>query len=320
MRIFITGGAGFIGSNLVKVILGEDRDISVVVYDNFSSGKKSHFEDIREAGNFTIIEADIKDLAQLTHAMKGADIVYHFASNPDISKALIDPQIDFREGTLLTNNIVEAMRLNNIKKLLYASGSGVYGETGDLEVSENYSTNQPISTYGASKIAGEALICAYCHMFEMSAVAFRFANVVGPNQTHGVGYDFINKLRNNPRELLILGDGTQSKSYIYITDAVNAMRLIEKNFSLGYTCYNIATNDYITVKEIADMAVEAMGLKDVTYRYTGGDRGWRGDVPIVRLDSDKIRKLGWTNEYSSKEAMHRSVILMLEDFKLKRLS
>ncbi len=320
MRIFVAGGAGFIGSNLVKVILGEDRDISVVVYDNFSSGEKSHFEDIREAGNLTIIEADIKDLARLTHAMKGADIVYHFASNPDISKALIDPQIDFREGTLLTNNIVEAMRLNNIKKLLYASGSGVYGEAGEAGLSEDYPSSQPISTYGASKIAGEVLICAYCHMFEMSAVAFRFANVVGPNQTHGVGYDFINKLRNNPRELLILGDGTQSKSYIYITDAVNAMRLIEKNFSLGYACYNIATNDYITVKEIADMAVEAMGLKDVTYRYTGGDRGWRGDVPIVRLDSDKIRKLGWTNEYSSKEAMHRSVTLMLEDFKLNRLS
>lgn len=313
MRIFIAGGAGFIGSNLVKAILSEDRNISVVVYDNFSSGKKSHFKDIKDGKNLTIIEADIKDLAQLTKVMKRMDIVYHFASNPDISKALIDPQIDFREGTLLTNNIVEAMRVNNIKKLLYASGSGVYGETGDLEVSENYFTNQPISTYGASKIAGEALICSYCHMFEMSAVSFRFANVVGPNQTHGVGYDFVNKLRKNPGELLILGDGNQSKSYIYITDVIKAMRLIEKNFPHGYSYYNVATRDYITVEEIADMVVKVMGLKGVTYRYAGGDRGWKGDVPVVHLDSDKIRNLGWTNVYSSREAMRKSVSSMLED-------
>ncbi len=184
---------------------------------------------------------------------------------------------------------------------------------------EDYPLRLPVSTYGASKLASEALICSYCYMFDINGVSFRFANVVGPRQTHGVAYDFLKKLMLNPKELLILGDGRQSKSYIYVTDVINAMRLLEKSKITGFSYYNVATLDYLEVKEIADIVVEAMGLKGVTCSYGPDEKGWKGDVPIVRMNSDKMRKLGWTNKYNSKEAMHKSVISMFEDLKLKRL-
>lgn len=242
--------------------------------------------------------------------MKQVDIVYSLASNPDISKAITQPDIDFWEGTYLINNVLEAMRKNNVKKLLYASGSGVYGDVGDIVTNEDYSPMLPASTYGASKLACEALICSYCKMFDMNAAAFRFANVVGPNQTHGVAYDFINKLKKDNSVLDILGDGNQSKSYIYITDIVDALRLIEKSYLHNYNYYNVATLDYITVTEIANIVVERMKCGLVPYRYAGGDRGWKGDVPVVRLDSNKIRRLGWKNQYTAHQAMVMSVDAM----------
>ena len=208
---------------------------------------------------------------------------------------------------------------NNVKKLLYSSGSGVYGDTGFLEVNEDHSPMFPISTYGASKLACEALICSYCHMFDMAAVAFRFANIVGPHQTHGVGFDFINKLIKNPAVLEILGDGNQSKSYMYVIDAINAMRLLEKNLPKGFSYYNVATLDYLTVKEIADTVVEVMGIENVKYVYTGGKKGWKGDVPVVRLNSEKIKKLGWRNEYTSREAIYLSIKSIYEELERERL-
>lgn len=239
--------------------------------------------------------------------MKGMDIVYSLASNPDIAKAVYQPDIDFWEGTYLINNVLEAMRVNNVKKLIYASGSGVYGDVGETVTDEDFSPMLPSSTYGASKLACEALICSYCKMFDMNAAVFRFANVVGSNQTHGVGYDFIRKLGKNPQVLEILGDGKQSKSYIYVDDIVDALRIVEKNALSGYGYYNVATLDHITVTEIADITVGVMGLKNVRYVYTGGSRGWKGDVPVVRLDSRKIRKLGWGNTYTTRQAMEISV-------------
>lgn len=312
-RYLIIGGAGFIGSHLAIKLLREENDIEVVIYDNFSSGKRWHLEEIINNKNLIIIEADIKDLSKLIEASKDIDYVYHFASNPDIAKAVTQPDIDFWEGTYLTNNVIEAMRINGIRNLLYASGSGVYGDTGYTETDENYSPMLPISTYGASKLACEALICSYSYMFEMNAAAFRFANVVGPHQTHGVGYDFVKRLLKDETKLDILGNGTQSKSYIYIDDILNAMRIVEKNHLQKYNFYNVATLDYITVTEIAEIVCELLGLKDVNFQYTGGDRGWKGDVPIVRLNSEKIRKLGWKNEYTSNEAIRKSVSSIIED-------
>lgn len=313
MIYFICGGAGFIGSHLVHQILNEERDAYVIIYDNFSSGKMSHLSEVKDKRNLRIVEADIKEFNDLVEAMKNVDIVYHFASNPDISKAMIQPDIDFWEGTYLTNNILEAMRVNSVKKLLYSSGSGIYGDAGVLEVSEDYSPQRPISTYGASKLSSEALICSYCAMFEMNSSVFRFANVVGPRQTHGVGFDFIKKLAKNSNSLEILGNGSQSKSYLYVTDALAAMRLIEKKYLSGFSYYNIATLDCLTVKEIADTAVEIMELKNVEYNYRGGKRGWKGDVPIIRLNSEKIRKLGWKNKYTSRSAVELSIKSMYEN-------
>lgn len=314
-KYFIVGGAGFIGSHLCKRILNDEPDVEVKIYDNFSSGKMWHLEEIKD--KIEIVKAEIKDLETLIATMKGSDIVYHFASNPDISKAMTQPDIDFWEGTYLTNNIIEAMRITGVKNLLYASGSGVYGDVGSLETTEDHSPLLPISTYGASKLACEAMICSYCYMFDMNAAAFRFANVVGPNQTHGVGYDFIKRLLKDDTGLDILGDGSQSKSYIYVTDIVNALRTVEKDHLKNYSYFNVSTKDFISVKEIAELTLNVMNLKpdNVEFRFAGGNRGWKGDVPVVRLNSEKIRKLGWANQYSAAEAITLSLQSILEDAK-----
>ncbi len=315
MNYLIAGGAGFIGSHVAKRLFHEEPEAELYIYDNFSSGREEHLGEIRGSTRVHIIKADIKDAGKLAEAVKGMDIVYSLASNPDISKALSQPDIDFWEGTFLINNVLEAMRKNRVKKLLYASGSGVYGDVGATVTDEDFSPLLPSSTYGASKLACEALICSYCHMFDMDAAAFRFANVVGPNQTHGVGYDFLKKLSKDPGELEILGDGTQSKSYIYIDDITDALRTVERKALRGYTYYNVATLDHITVTEIADITARIMGLGHVEYRYTGGDRGWKGDVPVVRLDSAKIRKLGWANRYTTPQAIEMSVSSMYQGMK-----
>lgn len=313
MNYMIIGGAGFIGSHVTKRLFKEEPEAQIYVYDNFSSGKQEHLQEIWGEERLHVIKADIKDLDTLVQAMQGIDMVYSLASNPDIAKAMVQPDIDFWEGTYLINNVIEAMRRNQVKKLIYASGSGVYGDVGATVTGEDFSPMLPSSTYGASKLACEAMICSYCHMFDMNAAAFRFANVVGPNQTHGVGYDFINRLMDNPTELRILGNGTQSKSYIYVEDIVNALRIVEKKALHGYNYYNVATLDHITVTEIADIVVKVMNLKNVKYQYTGGDRGWKGDVPVVRLESKKIRNLGWSNRYTSQQAMELSVTSMYEE-------
>jgi len=289
--MFIAGGAGFIGSHLSHRLLLEKDCEQLVIYDNFTSGRDWHIADIASDPRVTIIREDIKNLDRLANAMSGMDKVFHFASNPDIAKATTQPDVDFWEGTYLTNNILEAMRVNGVKHIVYASGSGIYGDTGYEPVSEDYAPLLPISTYGASKLAGEALINAYCHMFDMVGRAYRFANVVGPRQTHGVVYDFFRKLRVNPTQLSILGNGSQSKSYIYIDDIMEAILLTDKLSQKRFDYFNVATGDYISVKDIADLVVNEMGLGHVDYLFSGGDRGWKGDVPIVRFDLKKIYSL-----------------------------
>lgn len=311
MNYLVAGGAGFIGSHVTRTLLAERN--KVMVYDNFSSGTQWHLGEALSDPNLTVIKGDIKDLDCLKKAMQGIETVYHFASNPDISKAVTQPDIDFWEGTYLTNQILEAMRINGVKRLIYASGSGVYGECGLEPVAEDYPNMRPISTYGASKLACEGLICSYCHMFGLNAGAFRFANVVGPRQTHGVGYDFINRLREKPKTLTILGDGTQDKSYIHVKDIVAAIRLVEQKHLEGYEVYNVGTLDSVTVTQIADLARAIADSPDTRYEYTGGDRGWKGDVPKIRLNSAKIRALGWSNQYTSQEAMRLSMSDMFRE-------
>lgn len=313
MKIFIAGGAGFIGSHIAHRVLKDSECPYLTIFDNFTSGRDWHITDIVDDPRVTIVRADIKDLDQLVKAMAGAEMVFHFASNPDIAKAMIQPDIDFWEGTYLTQNILEAMRINGIKKIIYASGSGIYGETGYQEVGEEYAPLLPISTYGASKLAGEALICSYCHMFDMVGRAYRFANVVGARQTHGVAYDFIRKLQENSAELSILGDGTQSKSYIFVDDIIEAILLTDRLSKNKFDYFNVATDDYITVREIADLVVREMGFDKVKYVFSGGDRGWKGDVPIVRFNLEKIYSFGWRQKYSSSEAITQAIKLMLKE-------
>jgi UDP-glucose 4-epimerase len=314
-NVFISGGAGFIGSHLTRRMLSRSDVTQVVIYDNFSSGTPGHLAGIGPDARLRIVEGDIKDLPKITAAMAGSDTVFHLAANPDIAKAVTQPDIDFWEGTYLAQNVLEAMRVNGVKRLLYMSGSGIYGENAAVAFSENYGPCLPISTYGASKLACEALICAYCHMFDLTARAFRFANVVGPRQTHGVGYDFVRRLRNDPTQLRILGDGSQSKSYIHVEDILAAVMTANDCCTARYDVFNVATGDYITVKEIAHLAMQVSGLAPgaVRFHFTGGDRGWKGDVPIVRFDCTKIQSLGWKCGRTSAEAVRDAMIAMREE-------
>jgi UDP-glucose 4-epimerase len=305
-RAFVAGGAGFIGSHLVEALL-RDTNVDVVVYDNLTSGTESHLQSVVDHDRLHLVIGDIRAFDDLVEAMHGCDHLYLLASNPDIALAAADPAIDFWQGTYLTHNVLEAMRVNGVTRITYASGSGVYGDQGEAEVDEGLGPLIPISTYGASKLAGEAMIAAYAHMFDMDAVVFRFANVVGPRQTHGVTYDFVRRLLEDPSRLKILGDGSQSKSYIHVVDVVEAMMLLTKRGWDGFEIFNVGTEDHITVSEIADLVVERMGLKKILYSYTGGDRGWKGDVPIVRFRSDKLVSLGWRCTYSSRDAIIASI-------------
>ena len=314
-NVFVSGGAGFIGSHLVRWLLKEERVQRVVIFDNFSSGQLSSIQDLSNDPRLQIEKADLKELSAVTSAMAGCDTVFHLAANPDIARAVTEPDIDFWEGTYLTQHVLEAMRVNKVGKIFYTSGSGVYGENPEVAFGEEYGPCIPISTYGASKLACEGLISAYCHMFELSGRAFRFANVVGPRQTHGVGYDFIRRLKDDPTRLRILGDGTQKKSYIHVEDVLAAMRVTDERVTKSYDMFNVATDDYITVREIADLAVEVSGIPHgkTVYEFTGGDRGWKGDVPIVRFNCSKIKTLGWQPQRTSAQAVTEAMKAMKEE-------
>jgi UDP-glucose 4-epimerase len=306
LKYFIGGIGGFIGSTLAHKLLKYDPLCKIVGIDNWSVGKKSFLEDIWYNPRVEILTVDASDLVDLTDSMAGCDVVFHFISNADISKAETMPEIDFWQGTYLTQNILEAMRLNKIKYLIYASGSGVYGDAGETELWEDYSPMLPTSTYGASKLAGEALISAYSHMFGIYARSYRFANVIGKNMTHSVILDFVKKLKTNSKHLEILGNGKQSKGYIHVSNVINALLSTGFQGDELYNYYNVAPDTYITVNQIADIVIKEMGLSGVEYSYSG-EQSWKGDIPIVRFNTDKIKKLGWECAYTSEEAVKLAV-------------
>jgi UDP-glucose 4-epimerase len=320
-RYAVVGGAGFIGGHAVDRLLGRAEVTKVTIYDNFSSGREWHHAHHATDTRLSVVRGDVKDLDSLTSALRGHDTVIHLASNPDIARAATEPDIDFWEGTFLTNQVVEAMRRAEVPTLLYASGSGVYGDIGAVEACEDHSPLEPVSTYGASKLSGEVLIAAYCHMFGLRGRAFRFGNVVGPRQTHGVGFDFVRRLLAEPAELQILGDGSQSKSYIHVDDVLNAVFMAETAGDAPFGVFNVATGDYVTVTEIATLAMKVVGLNPATVKlvYSGGDRGWKGDVPVVRINTERIRKLGWSNDRLSAGALEAAMAAMLVDFKADRM-
>lgn len=318
--ILVIGACGHVGSTLVRQLLELKSVERVHCFDNLSSGHVAYLpSDLRV--NFIKGDARYEDDLERVMAHTKPDTVFHLAANPDIAAAVTNPSIDFDNGTKLTKNVLEAMRVNGVRRLIYFSGSGVYGEAPRLAFREDYGPMLPISTYGASKLASEALICSYCHMFGMTARAFRFANIVGPRQTHGVGYDFLRKLKADPTQLQILGDGNQTKSYIHVDDAIKAVmnQALAEDFYFaeggGYDVFNVATDDVVAVSDIAHMACCVMELDPdrVKFNYTGGSRGWKGDVPVVRFDCSKIRARGWVPEHNSKNAIWLSLSVLREE-------
>ena len=283
MTYLIVGGAGFVGSHLARVLPGRVR-----IFD-------------KQRGQ------DALDFHCLVEAMRGTDTVVHLASNPDIAKAATTPTIDFVHGTQITQNIAEAARIVGVRAVWYASGSGVYGDHGTRAVTED-GPFQPVSTYGASKLAGEAILSAYSHMFGLTVRAFRFANLVGAGQTHGVGFDFLNQLRAHPDHLDMRGDGTQSKSYLHIDDAIRAMLTVADG--TGFEVFNVATDDTLTVDGIVALAAGVTGTAPKVSREPQR-AGWAGDVPDVRLDSTKVRSAGWEPRMGSREAMLAALTAMV---------
>ncbi|MQA75094.1 MAG: NAD-dependent epimerase/dehydratase family protein [Solirubrobacterales bacterium] len=315
-RVIIVGGAGFIGSHFTDALLADPRTEVVTLYDNFSSGREWHYAEHGADPRLRVVRGDANDLERLCGAMSGHDLVIHLASNPDIAAAMTNPAIDFDQGTLITHHVVEAMRRTETAAIAYASGSGVYGDLGEHEADEDQGPLVPVSTYGASKLAGEALISAYAHMFGLSSSVFRFGNVVGRRQTHGVGFDFVRRLREDPGSLEVMGDGTQSKSYILVTDVVAAvLTALGRREEPPFRAFNVATGDYVTVREIVALALEVLDLSPdrVEVRYGPESRGWKGDVPIVRLATKRIRALGWSETAASADALRISMRSMLED-------
>lgn len=300
-KYFVTGGAGFIGGHVVERLMNEGHQVTV--YDNLLTGKKQWIEHHIGKDGFRFVQADILDLNRLKAEIAGHDIVWHLAANTDIVKGNEITDFDLKNCTIGTYNVLEAMNQNGIKKLMFASSATVYGDSGPIALAETYGPLLPISLYGSGKLACEALISAYCHLFDMQAWIYRFGNVVGGKMWHGVIYDFIQKLKRNPKELEILGDGKQEKNYFMIEDCIDGMLCAFQNSKAQYDVYNLGCADSVTVTGIAGIVAEEMGLKDVVFKYTGGKRGWRGDVPLVRFNVDKMIKIGWKASHTSADAV-----------------
>lgn len=305
MKTFVTGGAGFIGSHLVDKLLKQGDQVTS--FDNLSSGKKGFFKDHLNNKNFNFIESDLLDLNKLKKAIKDHDRVFHIAANPFVRLGEKQTRLDLDQGAIATYNVLEAMRTNDLKKIAFSSSSVVYAETPDFSIAETYGPTLPISLYGAGKLAAEGLISAFCGTFGLQAWIYRFANVVGIRGTHGVIVDFIEKLKKNPKELEILGNGKQRKPYLHVSDIVDAIIYGYEKSRNQVNLFNIGCDSNTTVTRIAEMVVEEMRLKGVEFKYTGGIRGWPGDVPRFQLDTNKLNKLGWKARYSSDEAVRKSI-------------
>jgi UDP-glucose 4-epimerase len=311
MKAFVTGGAGFIGSNLVDKLI-ENGD-SVTVYDNLSSGRKEFLEQHSKKNNLNFVEGDLLDFDLLKNEIKNHDVVFHIAANPFVRLGEKQTKLDLEQGAIVTYNILESMRLNDIDKIVFASSSVVYAETPPIAIPETYGPTLPISLYGAGKLAAEGLISAFCGTFDFQAWIFRFANIVGIRGTHGVIVDFIDKLRKNPKELEILGDGKQQKPYLHVFDIVDGIIFGFENSNDQINLFNLGCDSNTTVTRIAEMLVEEMGLKNVEFKYTGGKRGWAGDVPRFQLATDKMKKLGWEPRYTSDEAVRKAIREILDN-------
>lgn len=307
MNILVAGGAGFIGSHLCDALI--EKGNKVIVADKLIMGDQN-IEHLKGNENFKFYEMELADQDNVNKLFSEntIDLVYHMAANSDIRKGGKEPDIDFNDTLLTTRTLLEGMRKANVKNLFFASTSAVYGEMLDVELTETTGGIMPVSYYGGAKLASEALISSYVSMCDMNAVIFRFPNVIGPRLTHGAVFDFIRKLRKDPDELEILGNGTQCKPYIYVLDLIEAIVKLTEKFKSGEEVFNIGVkSEGTTVTHIAEIVVDVLGLSDVEFKYTGGDRGWKGDIPRFSYNISKVLSTGWKPKHTSDEAVQQTV-------------
>ena len=309
MTTLITGGAGFIGSHLVDHLVACGEDVRVL--DNLSAGSLSNIENWLEDIEF--VKGDLLDASHIQSALKNCDTVYHLAANPEVRSWKASPEDHYKQNIESTYNLLEAIRKGDVATLAFSSTSTVYGEPTEIPTPETYAPLKPISNYGASKLAAEAMICAYASMYDLKATIFRLANVVGPRTDHGVVYDFIHKLRKDRNHLEVLGDGSQSKSYLHVDDCIEGLTTpAHENVDI----LNIGSQDRVNVLNIAKIVTQEMGLEDVKIRLTGGvdgGRGWKGDVKLMQLDMYRLRSYGWEPKHSSAEAVRLTARSLIEE-------
>lgn len=310
-KVLVTGGAGFVGSHLVDELVRQGY--KVTAYDNLSTGKKEFISRHLNEKNFQFIEDDLLDFKSVNRAMRDQEFIYHLAASPDVRYGVEHPDHDLKQNVLVTSNVLKAMRSNKVKKISFSSSSVVYGEAKRIPTPEDYGPLIPTSLYGASKLAAEGLITAYCHTFDLQSWIFRFANIIGERQTHGVIVDFIEKLKRNPSELEILGDGRQSKSYLPVKECVDAMLFATKNSNERVNIFNVGSEDRISVIRVAEILSEEADLEP-RFRFTGTEHGWPGDIPTMMLDVEKINQLGWkTKKYTSEETVKMAIKELLNE-------
>ncbi len=315
MKVLVTGGAGFIGSHLVDRLMELGHEVRVL--DDLSAGTLDNLRRWVDHERFEFIKGDMRDPKIVEEAVKDVEVVFHLAANPEVRIGSQSPELLYETNVLITYNLLNAMRGSNVEYLVFTSSSTVYGDADVIPTPEDYGPLEPISVYGGAKLAAEALISGYAHTFESRALIFRLANIIGERSNHGVIYDFINKLRKNPEELEILGDGTQRKSYLHVSDTVEGMLHIFEHFKRSEKTvdfYNLGNDDWITVKEIAEIVSEEMGLRP-RFVFTGGvdgGRGWKGDVKFMRLSIEKAKATGWKPRLNSYDAVRRTVRELLK--------
>jgi len=310
-RVFVTGGAGFIGSHLTdRLLSGGNR---VTVYDNLVSGQKRWIEHHLGESSFRFVKADLLDFETLVKEMQGHNVVWHLAANTDIIGGNQNTDLDLKNDVIATYNVLEAMRKNGINEILFSSTACVYGDVPLEPLREDYGPLLPINLYGAGKLACEGYLSAYSHLFGIRVWIFRFGNVVGARMGHGVIYDFIQKLRKDPGELEVLGDGNQEKNFLLVEDCIDGMLCAFRKSAEQCGLFVLGCDRTIRVSEIGSIVVEEMGLKEVRFRFTGGARGWPGDAPYIMFDTGKVRKLGWQAKHDSHEAVRIAVRRLLED-------
>jgi UDP-glucose 4-epimerase len=304
MRAFVTGGAGFIGSTLVDRLL--DAGDAVVVFDNFSTGQERFLETAARRPGFELVRGDTLQPRALADAMAGADAVFHLAANADVRFGTDHPRRDLEQNTIATFNVLEAMRETGVRRIAFASTGSIYGEAEVIPTPERAPFPVQTSLYGASKLAGEGLIEAYCEGFGFQAWIFRFVSLLGERYSHGHVLDFYTRLMADPRRLRVLGDGRQRKSYLYVQDCIDAVHLAMARAQDKVNIFNLGTNEYCEINESIGWITARLGVSP-TLEYSGGERGWIGDNPFIFLDTSRIRALGWAPRLSIREAVVRTV-------------